>query len=66
MRRAKCSGAAAENEDDFQVGVARHKGRRNVITPQEDLSFVLPALRLYTFLRCFTMCDIITRRPDEL
>ena len=35
-------------------------------TLQDDFNFVLSVERLYTFLRCFNMCDIITKRPDEL
>ena len=58
-KKVKRDGAAAENE-----GGVRECSSTTL--PHEDLTFVFPALRPYTFPRCFTMCDIITRRPDKL
>ena len=51
--------------DESDVMRLNHQGNQNT-TLHEDLSFVLPAVLLYTFLRCFTMYDIITKRPDKL
>jgi len=43
-----------------------YQGERDATAPQEDLNFVPPVLRPYIFLRCFTMWDIIMKRPDRL
>jgi len=59
------SGATAWSEGSASGDATQSPGQPHPATPHEDLNFELPVLRLYTFLRCFIMCDIITRRPEK-